>query len=470
MSSGTTEVAKARSGTNVVLVDVDLNGNDCSDSSGDTGNCAYDVSSSSSNPSMVYFGGLANVSVYRLAQSNKVYKADHVVSATLLDSSMNELFEVGSHITDANGNTSVWVVVEDSDGTAYEDHVVRAFGTAGQNETYPDDYPDATLASSWYPSNGYTWGTHLDLLLEPAPVVLNDPTLNCYKLINDPFYTGQSMASGGYDLRGNFDGVDTFTFDDTSITVSADLMLDTCGFELQGGSLRVQSTATSSPVITIKDTGFLTANNDGTSGSPAAIRAVSSTYGLHLDHQNGGTLTLDHANLRDVAWDTTTESALYIGNGATLNMMDSATIFGSSASADEMATVKIQGGSANIDSSSIINTGQTGTAIWIENSGASLTDIIVKNAAVGIQSYNGAPQVDGFTSNGNTVGINAYGGMSLPTIYRSTSLSGATAGWTTYKIDLSTYLGTGDYLQVGANSVFAGGDAHPSYNLSLIHI
>ncbi|MEG3600860.1 MAG: hypothetical protein VX356_01310, partial [Candidatus Thermoplasmatota archaeon] len=402
VSSGTTEVAKARSGTNVVLVDVDLNGNDCSDSSGDTGNCAYDVSSSSSNPSMVYFGGLANVSVYRLAQSNKVYKADHVVSATLLDSSMNELFEVGSHITDANGNTSVWVVVEDSDGTAYEDHVVRAFGTAGQNETYPDDYPDATLASSWYPSNGYTWGTHLDLLLEPAPVVLNDPTLNCYKLINDPFYTGQSMASGGYDLRGNFDGVDTFTFDDTSITVSADLMLDTCGFELQGGSLRVQSTATSSPVITIKDSGFLTANNDGTSGSPAAIRAVSSTYGLHLDIQNGGTLTLDHANLRDVAWDTTTESALYIGNGATLNMMDSATIFGSSASADEMATVKIQGGSANIDSSSIINTGQTGTAIWIENSGASLTDIIVKNAAVGIQSYNGAPQVDGFTSNGNT--------------------------------------------------------------------
>ena len=53
--------------------------------------------------------------------------------------------------------------------------------------------------------------------------------------------------------------------------------------------------------------------------------------------------------------------------GATLNMMDSANIFGSSANADEMATVKIQGGSANIDASSIINTGQTGTAIWIEN-------------------------------------------------------------------------------------------------------
>ena len=55
-------------------------------------------------------------------------------------------------MTDADGNTSVWVVVEDSDGTAYEDHVVRAFGTAGQNETYPDDYPDATLASAGTPA------------------------------------------------------------------------------------------------------------------------------------------------------------------------------------------------------------------------------------------------------------------------------------------------------------------------------
>ena len=467
VSSGTTEVAKARSGTNVALVEVDLNGNDCSDSSGDTGNCAYDVSSSSSNPSMIYFGGLGNVSVYREASGSRVYKADHVVTSTLLDSSMNEMFQVGSHITDANGNTDIWVIVADSDGTSFSDHVVRAFGTAGQNETYPSNYPDATLASSWYPSGGVTIGTHLDLLLEPAPVVFNDPTLDCYKLINDPFYTGQSMSTGGYDLRGNYDSnTNTFTFDDTSITVAADMELDSCGIELQGGSLRVQSTATSSPVITLKTGGFITANNDGTSGNPALIRAVSSTYGLNLDVQDGGTITLDAANLKDVAWDATSKSALYIGMGATLNMMDGATILGATATADDMATVKIDGGSASIDSSSIINTGQTGTAIHIENSGATLTDVIVKNAAVGISSYNGAPQVDGFTSTGNTVGIDAYGGMSLPTIYRSPSLSGMPVGWTTYKIDLSTYLGNGNYIQVGANSVWAGGNAHPNYNFA----
>jgi FlaG/FlaF family flagellin (archaellin) len=53
--------------------------------------------------------------------------------------------------------------------------------------------------------------------------------------------------------------------------------------------------------------------------------------------------------------------------------------------------------------------------------------------------------------------------MSLPTIYRSTLLSGQSTGWTTYKIDLSTYLAN-DFIQVGWNSIYGGGNAHPSYN------
>ncbi|MGB0329780.1 MAG: hypothetical protein ACPGCU_04090, partial [Candidatus Poseidoniaceae archaeon] len=129
-----------------------------------------------------------------------------------------------------------------------------------------------------------------------------------------------------------------------------------------------------------------------------------------------------------------------------------------------MATVKIDGGSANIDSSSIINTGNTGTALWVEQASGSFSNIAVSNAAVGIQSYNGAPQIDGFTSTDNTVGVDVYGGMSLPTIYRSTSLSGKSTGWHTYAVDLSSFLGTGDYLQVGANAIYGGGNAHPRFN------
>jgi hypothetical protein len=245
---------------------------------------------------MVYYGGLASVRTYRLSGGVPVWKADHVVTTTLLDSNMNEMFQVGSHMTDANGNASVWVVVADSDTTTYEDHVIRAFGTAGQNETYPNDFTDVTLASDWY-NDTFTWGDHLDLLLEPAPIVFDDPSLDCYTLVTT--WTN---------LTGNWNsGTNTFTFDDTSITVAADLTLDGCGIELQGGSLKVQSTATSSPVITLTagtgtfagSSGFITANDDGTSGNPASIRAVSSTYGLHLDIQDG-TLTLDSATLRDV--------------------------------------------------------------------------------------------------------------------------------------------------------------------------
>ena len=450
-------VAKARSGTNIVLIASDLNGNDCSGSSGDTGSCSIDVSSSSSNPSMVYFGGLASVRLYRLDSSNQpAYKANHVVTTSLVDASLSEMFQVGLHKTSSVqsdlGNASVWVVVGDSDSNSFEDHIIRAFGSAGQNETYPDNFPDATLSSSWYPAAGFTLGTHMDLKLEPAPITFNDPATDCNAMRNNVNLSGAYTPS-----------TDTFAWDDTKITITENILIDGCHLRMDGGVLRVQSTATNAPVITITSGGSLTVTNDGTEATPGTIRAVSPTYGLNLDIQDGS-LVLDNGILRDVACDTTTMGCLNINNGATLIMMDSGTIYGSSATSDEMATVKVDGGSVNIDGSSIINDGQTGTALWVQNSGGTITDITVKNAAVGIQAYNGAPQVDGFIANGNTVGVSAYGGMSLPTIYRSTILSGMSAGWETYEIDLSTYLGTGEYLQVGANSIYAGGNAHPTYN------
>jgi len=136
-------------------------------------------------------------------------------------------------------------------------------------------------------------------------------------------------------------------------------------------------------VITIKDGGSLTVINDGIEGNPGIVRAVSPSYGLNMDIQDGS-LVLDNGVLRDVACDTTTMGCLNIGNGATLTMMDSGTIYGSAATSDEMATVKIDGGTVNIDGSSIINNGQTGTALWVQNSGGTINDITVKNAAVGI--------------------------------------------------------------------------------------
>ena len=201
VSAGTTEVAKARSGTNVVLVDVDLNGNDCSDSNGDTGNCAYDVSSSSSNPSLSASGGLGNVSVYREAAGARVYKADHVVTSTLLDSSMNEMFQLPATSPTPPATPTFGLLWKTATVPSYSDHVIRAFGTAGQNETCPSNYW-RNLASSpvpkrrrhrRHPPGPGSWSRHRSCsTTQPSTATSSSTT---------PSTPDKPMTSGGYDLR-----------------------------------------------------------------------------------------------------------------------------------------------------------------------------------------------------------------------------------------------------------------------------
>jgi hypothetical protein len=443
--TGTIYLAKASTNAQISLIDVTQNGNDCADNSGDTSNCDWDAASSAT----IYFGGTAQATTYRMALiggvATQVWKSGHTVSASVVDGSGSELFEVGSHITDMNGGANIWVVTGDSSGNTYSDHNLRAFGPAGQNETMYTD--------SWYPSSGdFNIGSSIDLLLEPAPVDFDQAGMDCAWMAQNATLSVMQTSPGVYE------------FDSTPMTISADLHLDGCTIKLLGSVMKVKSSATSSPVLTLSNGGILVVTTSVDTGAVGSLKAITSTYGLHLDIQDGGTLEIDGGVVRDVAQDATTKSAILVGSGATLTMMNGGTIFGASASADDMATVKVDGGTINVDDSSIINTGNTGTALWVEQSGGNINNIIVKNSAVGIQAYNGAPQIDGFTSTDNTVGVDVYGGMSLPSIYRSTLLSGKATGWETYQIDLSTYLGTGDYLQVGANSIYGGGNAHPTYN------
>jgi hypothetical protein len=451
-ASSSTMIAKADTNSDIRLIDVTQNGNDCADSTGSTSNCDVDVASSSAE---VWYGGTATVRTYRIALVNNVptnvFKSGHTVTAAVVDSSTSELFEVGSHITDSTGSAVVWVITGDETGNSYEDHNLRAFGPAGQNETMVSD--------SWYPTSGFTIGDTIDLLLEPAPVDFDQAGMDCAWMdaYVDP-NNGAQLPTNGTTANGDT----IFEFDGTPMTLSADLDLDGCVIILKGSSLKVKSTATSTPVLTLSNGGKLVITTSPDTGAIGAISAISSTYGLHMNIESG-TLEVDGGTVRDVAEDATAGGALLIGEGATLNMINGGTIYGSSASSDSMATVKVNGGTVNIADSSIINNGKTGTALWVQASGGSIDNIVVKNAAVGIQAYNGAPQVDGFTSTDNTVGVDVYGGMSLPTLYRSTTLSGENAGWKTYKIDLSTYL-SDDFLQVGWNSIYGGGNAHPTSN------
>ena len=55
------------------------------------------------------------------------------------------------------------------------------------------------------------------------------------------------------------------------------------------------------------------------------------------------------------------------------------------------------------------------------------------------------------------------GGMSLPTLYRSTILSGESPGWTTHAIDITSFAKNNNYVQLGTNIVYGGGNSDPVY-------
>ena len=192
--------------------------------------------------------------------------------------------------------------------------------------------------------------------------------------------TGAGLPTNGTTPAGNV----IYEFDGTPMTLTEDLNLDGCVIKLMGAVLNVKSTATSTPVLTLSNGGKLFVGKSTV--ATGSLKAASSTYPLTLDIQDG-ILEIDGGIVRDVAQDATTGSALYVGDGATLIMKNSGTVYGSSATSSEMATVKIDGGSADLDSSSIINVGNTGTALWVEQAGGSFTNIGVSNAAVGTVSY-----------------------------------------------------------------------------------
>ena len=192
------------------------------------------------------------------------------------------------------------------------------------------------------------------------------------------------------------------------------------------------------------------------------MKASSSTYPLLLDI-DGGNLALDGGVIMDVLGGINLDSGI-------MTVSNSAMIYGNSGAAADEATLHVNGGVLDWDDSTIMNSGQTGIGLMVEQSAtADVDNIVVKNAAIGMHMLNSAPTVDGFTLTDNDVGIDVEGSMSLPTIYRSPRLSGESTGWKTYAIDLTTYMGDSDYLQVGWNAVYAGGNAHPTYNYCLLY-
>jgi plastocyanin len=424
MPSSFQNMAKASTNGKIVLIAVSQDGTDCDGSSG------CDVNSGSSGD--IFFGGLATVKVYKLLGSGvKSYRSGHTVQATVVDAGAG-LFTVGTHKTDSAGTASAWVITSDDSGNSYTDHNLAAWGPSGQNETLVTD--------AWYPGS-FGAGDSIELRLEPAPVALNGTNMDCSYLSTHP------EAMLGYDS-----GTNTYIWEG-KVTMSGDLNIDSCTIIMRS-VWRVASDATNSPTLTISDGGSLTL--ESTSTDTGTLKAVSATYPLNLD-MDGGDLIVDQGVISNVA------GGINLDSGS-LTVFNSSMIYGNAGASASEATIYVNGGTLDFDDSTIMNSGQTGIGLMFEAGGGAVDNIVVKNAATGIYSYNAAPTVNGFTLTDNTVGVDVYGGMSLPTIYRSTLLSGQSTGWTTYAIDLSLYLGSDDYLQVGLNSIYGGGNAHPIYN------
>ena len=443
-------VAKASSRGTISLIDVTWRGNDCADSSGWTGasDCWVAVSSSSGT---LFFGGTASVKVWKNIGTSgatvKDYKENHIVNAQVVDSGGAAGDLIGRHITDSNGEAQAWVLSESLSGSSltsatYSDHNLFGYGPAGVNETFTTD--------PWYPVGGFKIGSSIELELFPAPVDLGDANMDCAWL------AGNATVKDTYDP----DGDETYNFDSNTVTLSADINIDGCHLVFTGATLKIKGEATSSPVLTISNGGSIKLEQQMSNLIRGTIRAQSSSYPANIDIQDG-TLWNDGGIVKDIAQSSATGSALYIGTNAILKMTNGGVVYGLAATSVDMATVKINGGTLTGDNGSIINSG--GTGIWFENTQSAMANLKVSGADVGIKSHNAAPKLDGFEVTGSDVGVDVYGGMSLPMLYRSTSLSGMNAGWNTYSFDISQFMDK-DYLQLGYNSVWAGGNAHPRYN------
>ena len=451
------------------LVGVTYGSTDCSPAGGFVGlaTCPVDALHSSA---AIYVGGMGSVGVFRVMNLAPTFVANHRVTTSLADTSGStavELLTVGSTMTDGAGVADAWLItdkIERVSGasvvtTSYADHIFNIAGGAGQNLTTPDDpwytqdfLPDPNGIGHDLP---LTVGSHADFKLEAFPEMWNGSTKDCAW-----FNTNLSGATT--------DGYYLYTM--RIITLATDLVLDNCKLHLNGTRVMVETTSTNAPVITIRNGGELLITGGVQAGGEVGhIRAVSSVDPWTMNIGNSGSLVMDHGYLKNMAPDSSTGTSFLIGDGATLEMRNGSYILGSSTTDPDMATVKVAGGTlltstGDFGSARISNVGQTGTGLWLEaTSSSNLQGVTVENAGTGIKLHNSAPSVDGYTLSNNDVGIDVYGSMSLPTIYRSTILSGE-SGWKTYEIDISSFAKENDVLQLGFNSVYNGGDANPAVN------
>ena len=162
--------------------------------------------------------------------------------------------------------------------TSYTNHNVVAFGAAGMNESM---------------DIAYGIGDSIELELFPAPIDFDQPNMDCSWM-----NTNETTSATQTDTDG--DGAwDVYMFDETPMTLSADLNIDGCTIVMMGATMRIKSDATSTPTLTISNGGLVILNESSTN-KKGTIKPSTSSYPMHIDIQDG-TLWSDGGVIKDHA-------------------------------------------------------------------------------------------------------------------------------------------------------------------------
>ena len=329
---------------------------------------------------------------------------------------------IGSVISDANGDARVWIITEKVDNsgtTTYSHHNIEAVGSGGSGGVWDDSVrPDGSVT----------------IQMDSAPMDFQS-AMTCSDIKADSSFTEKVPVH--YLIEG------------ANMTITDSFTLDGCILEVNGGNINMNSTGSKTTRIAITDGGELRLPGD------VLLGAKNSQYGWDFDVVLG-TVTVTRSTIKDVLAEVGCNCGFTIGDGSVL-ALDAATILGAQASSTDVATVSIDGGSmTSIGASKITNTAQTGTALRIESATPVLDQITLEDAAIGLKLLRAAPTVNAFTITGTTTGVDVEGSMTLPTLYRSTAISGM-SGWKHYSVDLTSLAKSNDYVQVGAKIVMDAG-------------
>ena len=312
----------------------------------------------------------------------------------------------------------------------------------------------------------YNIGAYADIRLVSPPVTLDDAGMDCAWMANEPLFQS-ALINGVYEFKG------------ATMVLADDLTIDGCSILLEGSQLIFREDAVNNPTLTIGNGGSLIMKTDSSTGDLPRIYGESNLDAVDIQLQAGSLLDMQSGTMKNFL--LTGSSQLEVPTGAELKLGGGAYLTSSDITSlgADYPMINVDGGLVTVSAAATLaGSNNLGIGLNLINDGLVNGDgLTVSNMAVGINSDDGSMNLDGFTSSGNTKGVVAKDGPKLPTMYTSAVLQGLAQNtptfggpgglfgglanmdncwvihgygcfeWEEYTVDLSSWVGTEDYVQ-----------------------